>query len=189
MKPRVPEATQLTQRVQAFIKALFESRNITPNEVQQQMLASHVRAMVHRSLTGEPLQEVEESLFEEISTDSLDMAKAAVEQFGNLPVEEVDFYPSVVEREAIISTVPGEGVALPHSLGLMANKTVGYTVLAPKDLRWGDETAHVIFLRVISKSEYEEAMAIYDLFVTFLRDKAMPRLRDSQNFEALKQWR
>lgn len=82
------EATQLTQRVQVFIKALFESRSITPNEVQQQMLASHVRAMVHRSLTGEPLPEVEESLFEEISTDSLDMAKAVVEQFGNLPVEE-----------------------------------------------------------------------------------------------------
>lgn len=97
-----------------------------------------------------------------------------------------DFYPSVVEREAIVSTVLGEGIALPHSLGLMANKTVVYTVLAPQGIRWGDETAHVIFLLAISKSEYEEAMAIYDLFVTFLRERAMPRLRDSKNFEEFK---
>lgn len=97
-----------------------------------------------------------------------------------------DFYPSVVEREAIVSTVLGEGIALPHSLGLMANKTVVYTVLAPQGISWGDETAHVIFLLAISKSEYEEAMAIYDLFVTFLRERAMPRLRDSQSFEEFK---
>lgn len=97
-----------------------------------------------------------------------------------------DFYPSVVEREAIVSTVLGEGIALPHSLGLMANKTVVYTVLVPQGIRWGDETAHVIFLLAISKSEYEEAMAIYDLFVTFLRERAMPRLRDSQSFEEFK---
>jgi PRD domain protein (TIGR03582 family) len=44
--------------------------------------------MAHRSLTGEPLPEVEESLFDEISEDSLVMAKEVVEQFGNLPVEE-----------------------------------------------------------------------------------------------------
>ncbi|OAT27740.1 hypothetical protein M975_4295 [Buttiauxella brennerae ATCC 51605] len=72
----------------AFIRTLLEGRNITPNAVQEQMLTSHVRAMAHRSLTGEPLPEVEESLFEEISADSLEMAKAVVEQFGNLPVEE-----------------------------------------------------------------------------------------------------
>ncbi len=82
------EASALTERVQAFINALLKSRNITPNAVQEQMLTSHVRAMAHRSLTGEPLPEVEESLFDEISADSLEMAKAVVAQFGNLPIEE-----------------------------------------------------------------------------------------------------
>lgn len=82
------DATQLTEQVLAFIRTLLEGQNITPNAVQEQMLTSHVRAMAHRSLTGEPLPEVEESLFEEISADSLEMAKAVVEQFGNLPVEE-----------------------------------------------------------------------------------------------------
>ena len=82
------EVTALTEKVQAFINALLKTRNITPNSVQEQMLTSHVRAMAHRSLTGEPLPEVEESLFDEISADSLEMAKIVVEQFGNLPVEE-----------------------------------------------------------------------------------------------------
>ena len=82
------EATELTEKVQAFINALLKTRNITPNAVQEQMLTSHVRAMAHRSLTGEPLPEVEESLFDEISADSLEMAKLVVEQFGNLPIEE-----------------------------------------------------------------------------------------------------
>jgi PRD domain protein (TIGR03582 family) len=81
-------AAQLADRVLVFIHQLLESRNITPNAVQEQMLTSHVRAMAHRSLSGEPLPEVEESLFEEISADSLAMAQAVVEQFGNLPVEE-----------------------------------------------------------------------------------------------------
>ncbi|WP_208443262.1 BglG family transcription antiterminator [Pantoea agglomerans] len=92
------------------------------------------------------------------------------------------FYPSVEEREAIVSTMLGEGIALPHSLGLLAKKTVVYTVLAPHGIVWGDDTAYVIFLLAISKSEYEEAMAIYDLFVTFLRERAMTRLRDSTDF-------
>ena len=71
-----------------------------------------------------------------------------------------EFHGSVVEREAIVSTMLGDGIALPHALGLLAKKTVVYTVIAPHGIAWGDETAHIIFLLAISKSEYEEAMAI-----------------------------
>ena len=80
----------------------------------------------------------------------------------------------------------GDGIALPHSLGLLAQKTVVYTVLAPHGVQWGDETAHVIFLLAISKSEYEEAMAIYDIFVTFLRERAMSRLCSCEDFAGFK---
>ncbi|MRS15402.1 PRD domain-containing protein [Enterobacteriaceae bacterium RIT691] len=97
-----------------------------------------------------------------------------------------EFVESVVEREAIVSTMLGDGIALPHSLGLLAKKTVVYTVLAPQGITWGDETAHVIFLLAISKSEYEEAMAIYDIFVTFLRERAMARLCECKNFNEFK---
>ncbi|ALR75188.1 BglG family transcription antiterminator [[Enterobacter] lignolyticus] len=97
-----------------------------------------------------------------------------------------DFVDSVVEREAIVSTMLGDGIALPHALGLLAKKTVVYTVLAPQGIAWGDETAHVIFLLAISKSEYEEAMAIYDIFVTFLRERAMARLCACGDFTEFK---
>ena len=97
-----------------------------------------------------------------------------------------EFVASVTEREAIVSTMLGDGIALPHALGLLAKKTVVYTVLAPEGIAWGDETAHVIFLLAISKSEYEEAMAIYDIFVTFLRERAMARLCTCQDFAEFK---
>ena len=100
---------------------------------------------------------------------------------------DADFYPSVVEREAIVSTMLGEGIALPHSLGLLAKKTVVVTLLAPNGIAWGEgEVAHVIFLLAISKTDYEEAMAIYDLFVTFVRERSMSRLLSSQHFDSFK---
>ena len=99
---------------------------------------------------------------------------------------DAEFHDSVVEREAIGSTMLGDGIALPHALGLLAKKTVVYTVIAPQGIAWGDETAHIIFLLAISKSEYEEAMAIYDIFVTFLRERAMSRLAATRSFDEFK---
>ncbi|MGE9551187.1 BglG family transcription antiterminator [Erwinia amylovora] len=115
-----------------------------------------------------------------------DLFRMLCDRLEHEGVVDRDFYPSVEEREAIVSTMLGEGIALPHSLGLLARKTVVYTVLAPQGITWGDETAYVIFLLAISKTEYEEAMAIYDLFVTFMRERAMTRLRDSKNFISFK---
>ncbi|EKT60011.1 BglG family transcription antiterminator [Providencia sneebia] len=96
-----------------------------------------------------------------------------------------DFYPSLQERESIVSTLLGEGIALPHSLGLLANKTVVVTIVAPKGIEWNKETkenAYIIFLLAISKADYEEAMAIYDLFVTFVKEKTTRRLVTVKNF-------
>ncbi len=99
---------------------------------------------------------------------------------------DAEFHDSVVEREAMVSTMLGDGIALPHALGLLAKKTVVYTVIAPQGIAWGDEIAHIIFLLAISKSEYEEAMAIYDIFVTFLRERAMSRLAATRSFDEFK---
>lgn len=99
---------------------------------------------------------------------------------------DAEFHDSVVEREAIVSTMLGDGIALPYALGLLAKKTVVYTVIAPQGIAWGDEIAHIIFLLAISKSEYEEAMAIYDIFVTFLRERAMSRLAATRSFDEFK---
>ncbi|WP_413736840.1 glycine dehydrogenase [Sodalis sp. RH21] len=78
----------LTQKVLAEIMTMMRERHIQVNQVQEQMLNSHVRAMVMRSLTGEPLPEVDISLFDEISADSMVMAQNVVNIFDNLPIEE-----------------------------------------------------------------------------------------------------
>lgn len=79
---------RLAARVMMQITRLFAAGNIRPNPVQQHMLASHVRAMALRSLTGEALPDVEADLFEEISPRSMALAQQVVDLFGNLPVEE-----------------------------------------------------------------------------------------------------
>ena len=56
-----------------------------------------------------------------------------------------DFCLSVNHREQIVSTLLGEGIALPHSLVLQARQSVVYTVLAPDGIPWGEERAYVIF--------------------------------------------
>lgn len=82
------EIQALAAKVLAQIDQLFTAQQIHPNPVQQQMLASHVKAMALRSLTGEPLPEIEAELFEEISPRSVQLAQQIVDLFGNLPQEE-----------------------------------------------------------------------------------------------------
>lgn len=118
--------------------------------------------------------------------DQQTLFRELCEQLREEGFVDAEFHASVVEREAIVSTMLGDGIALPHALGLLAKKTVVYTVLAPQGIAWGDETAHVIFLLAISKQEYEEAMAIYDIFVTFLRERAMTLLCASTDFAGFK---
>ncbi|CNH70363.1 PRD domain-containing protein [Yersinia pekkanenii] len=86
--PEMEEAIIITERVLAEITAMLNAENIFTNDVQQQMLTSHIRAMVLRSITGEPLPEVDKSLFDEISAHSMQMAQQVVDKFANLPIEE-----------------------------------------------------------------------------------------------------
>lgn len=98
------------------------------------------------------------------------------------------FLSSVQEREDILSTMLGDGIALPHALGLFARKTTIFTVLAPQGIDWGDGvTARVIFLIAISKAEYAKVFSIYDLFLSFLRNRATYALAGCQSFENFKE--
>ena len=102
---------------------------------------------------------------------------------------ESGFRASLQERERIVSTMLGEGIALPHSLGLLVRRTLVYTVLAPQGIDWGNgEIATLIFVLAISKADYEEAMGLYDLFLALMNEKASRNLlacRDFASFKAL----
>ncbi|TPG61870.1 PRD domain-containing protein [Ewingella americana] len=82
------DAPATTEKVLKDIQTMLNAENIYTNDVQQQMLTSHVKAMVLRSITGEALPDVEKELFDEISADSMRMAEQVVDLFGNLPIEE-----------------------------------------------------------------------------------------------------
>ncbi|HAT8005903.1 TPA: glycine dehydrogenase [Citrobacter koseri] len=88
MGEQVTEIGELADLMLAQVYALLSEHHIIPNAVQEQMLTSHVRAMAHRSVTGEPLPEVDASLFDEISAESMALARDIVAAFGNLPEEE-----------------------------------------------------------------------------------------------------
>ncbi|MFZ4833271.1 glycine dehydrogenase [Rouxiella sp. Mn2063] len=85
---KLEDAPAITERLLAYIQTMLNAENIYTNDVQQQMLASHVKAMVLRSITGEPLPEVEKELFDEISADSMQRAEHIVGLLSNLPIEE-----------------------------------------------------------------------------------------------------
>lgn len=87
-KIELNEAGAVTEQVLKDIQAMQSVKNIYTTDVQLQMLTSHVKAMVLRSITGEPLPEVEKDLFDEISAESMQMAEDVVSWFGNLPIEE-----------------------------------------------------------------------------------------------------
>ena len=96
--------------VLARIYSLLGEHGIGPNEVQQQMLASHVKAMVWRSHSGEPLPEVDLSLFEEISPLSLRLAEQVVAWLDHLAYEEAHLLSVHFEvaKENELSSVKGE---------------------------------------------------------------------------------
>jgi PRD domain protein (TIGR03582 family) len=89
---------------------LLTDKGIYPNDVQKQMLFSHVKAMVLRSHTGEALPEVDISLFDEISPLSLNLAEQVVSWFNNLAYEEAHLLSVHFEvaKENELSCVTGE---------------------------------------------------------------------------------
>lgn len=111
-----------------------------------------------------------------------ELFRRVCDQLQQEDIVDEHFYASVSEREQIVSTLLGEGIALPHAIGLQAKKTVVYTLLAPDGVPWGEERAYVIFLLAISKTEYAEIMALYELFVALMCRKSALLLRHCKNF-------
>jgi len=79
---------EVTQKLLAMITHWLKQENCYTTEVQQQMLISHLRAMVFRAKTGEALPEVDISLFDEISQHSIGLAQRVVDTLPGLAPEE-----------------------------------------------------------------------------------------------------
>ena len=79
---------EVTQKLLVMITDRLSQEDCQTTEVQQQMLVSHLRAMVARAQTGEALPEVDISLFDEISEHSIALAQRAVDTLPGLAPEE-----------------------------------------------------------------------------------------------------
>ncbi|QLK87472.1 transcriptional antiterminator [Arsenophonus endosymbiont of Aphis craccivora] len=78
----------VTNKLISIIDGWLKAKGAHTTDVQQQMLRSHVKAMVERAKTGESLPEVDVSLFEEISPESIALAEKVVNTLPGLAYEE-----------------------------------------------------------------------------------------------------
>ena len=79
---------EVTQKLLAVITDWLKQEDCYTTDVQQQMLQSHLRAMVARAKTGEALPEIDISLFGEISAHSIALAQRVVDTLPGLAQEE-----------------------------------------------------------------------------------------------------
>ena len=74
----------VTAQTIEIINRWLTDHQITQNDVQKAMLLSHVKAMVERAKMREKLPEVDPSLFDELSEQSLVLARKTVKLFNRL---------------------------------------------------------------------------------------------------------
>ena len=82
------EPELVTEQTITIINSWLVQHQIIQNDVQKAMLFSHVKAMVERAKTLETLPEVDPELFDELSEESLELARKTINLFDNLPIEE-----------------------------------------------------------------------------------------------------
>lgn len=75
-----------------------------------------------------------------------DLFEQVCNQLQAMDYVDADFLPSLLEREQILSTVLGGGIALPHSLGLLAKKRWCIPLLRPKASFGQAIIRHMLFL-------------------------------------------
>ena len=77
----------VTEQTIEIINRWLTEHQITQNDVQKAMLLSHVKAMVERAKTLEKLPEVDPSLFDELSEQSLVLARKTVQLFNRYQIK------------------------------------------------------------------------------------------------------
>lgn len=79
---------EVTENTINIINTWLAEHQIVQNDVQKLMLYSHIKSMVQRAKTLEQLPELDLTLFDQLSEESLALAQKTVNLFDNLPIEE-----------------------------------------------------------------------------------------------------
>lgn len=120
----------------------------------------------------------------ESKQEAIDELASLLETQGVIDESNV-FVESVMSREEMGSTAIGEGVSIPHPLGLIANKTKIAVGIVEHSIEWEEgQPVQLIFMLAVSKEDYEEALGIYDFLVDVIRENHFKKLVESENFDA-----
>lgn len=76
------------QKILEYAKDLLQKANIHMNETQWLSFVSHLSAMVYRSIHKEPIDPLDRDLFNEVSSESIELAAKVCLMLKNLHEDE-----------------------------------------------------------------------------------------------------
>jgi PRD domain protein (TIGR03582 family) len=80
--------TQACTNVLSYVQKLLKKECIQMTEAQWISLVSHVSAMVHRSIHGGLIPAIDKTMFEEVSSHSIELAEAVCHLLPHLQEDE-----------------------------------------------------------------------------------------------------
>ena len=100
-----------------------------------------------------------------------------------------DFKESVLKRELLGDTNINEQVAIPHPLGLIANKSKVAVKILNKPVKWNsNEKVEIVVLLAFSKKDIHKMKLIYDVLVEMISSNNIKRFKECKNFSQFKEF-
>jgi lichenan operon transcriptional antiterminator len=96
------------------------------------------------------------------------------------------YIEGVVARERLSSTAFTDTLAVPHAMGLSADRTAIAIALCPTPLGWGDARVHVVALMAFSATGRARFQPLFDQFIDVFssRREVTDLVRDARDFDS-----
>lgn len=104
--------------------------------------------------------------------DSIESIQFLSKNLESRKIVNMDFLPSVLERENQISTSLQTGFALPHSTNLNSNKTCVEIMVLKEPLLWGNNYVSIILLFAISRKDIKYLNYFYSVISKLASDES-----------------
>ncbi len=97
-----------------------------------------------------------------------------------------DYLPSLMEREEIVPTYLGNGLAAPHPVEAEVLETVIAVCICPAGVDWnGEKRAQVVFMLAVKNEEQKRLATLYTLISDLVENpKVMGELKRVTDFES-----
>ncbi len=176
----VVSTVPISDHVQEYVQV---SPFLSPADIRniEEMLASGASRLPFR-----PEEVFSEKLFlvAEDDWDKQTIIARMAEQLEREGICAEDYLASVWERELIVPTYLGNGLAVPHPIKADVKRTAIAVCVAKEGVMWnGEEEARLIFMLAVRNKEQAQLAAIYELISDIAEQpKVMRLLRDVTDF-------